>query len=263
MSEVTTTRIDTDEPVLEVPSREQHFWGVKVLKGVSLNVRAGEIYGLIGPNGAGKSTLCDCIAGEHAPAAGSIALGVVDITRTSAVRRARLGVRRTFQRQQVFGWLSVEDNVVLALEWHGGGGGLLGDALRLPGRSRRERGRRELAEQVLDSCGLLALRNESAGTLSIGELRRVELARAIVDKPSLLLLDEPTSGLEDGDVAQLGAIVSELRGAGSAILLVEHHLPFVMERCDRISVLDLGEIISSGIPSEVVKEEAVREAYLT
>jgi branched-chain amino acid transport system ATP-binding protein len=252
-----------DAPVLEVRDIEQRFGGVRALRGVSLDVRAGEIHGLIGPNGAGKTTLFDCIAGVRAPRAGSVMFRGLDITRSSAVKRARLGVRRTFQRQQVFGWLSVEDNVVLALEWRGGGGGLFGDALRFPGRFRRERSRRELSNKALDSCGLLAVRNEAAGTLSIGGLRRVELARAIVDKPSLLLLDEPTSGLEDGEVAQLGAIISALRAQGSAILLVEHHLPFVMERCDRISVLDLGEIISSGIPSEVVKEEAVREAYLT
>ena len=185
------------DPVLEVHNIEQRFGGVTALKGVDLSVRAGEIHGLIGPNGAGKTTLFDCIAGVRAPREGSVVFRGIDITRASAVTRARLGVRRTFQRQQVFGWLSVEDNVVLALEWQGGGGGLIGDALRLPSRSRRERIRRELAEGVLDRCGLLALRNESAGTLSIGELRRVELARAIVNEPTLLLLDEPTSGLED------------------------------------------------------------------
>jgi branched-chain amino acid transport system ATP-binding protein len=260
---ITSTEEDAEPPVLEVRDIEQRFGGLIALRGVGLDVRAGEIHGLIGPNGAGKTTLFDCIAGVRPPRAGTVMLRGVDITRSSAVRRARLGVRRTFQRQQIFGWLTVEDNVVLALEWRGGGGGLFGDALRFSGRYRRERSRREVVEQVLDSCGLLAIREESAGALSIGELRRVELARAIVDAPSLLLLDEPTSGLADGEIAQLGVILSELRAAGTAILLVEHHLPFVMERCDRISVLDLGEVISSGIPSEVVKEEAVREAYLT
>ena len=126
------------------------------------------------------------------------------MTRSSAVKRARLGLRRTFQRQQVFGWLSVEDNVLLAMEWRGGGGGLFGDAFRLPGRVKRERDRRIRVDIALERCGLTKVRDEPAGGLSIGALRRVELARAIVDEPCLLLLDEPTSGLEDSDIDQLG-----------------------------------------------------------
>jgi branched-chain amino acid transport system ATP-binding protein len=186
-----------------------------------------------------------------------------DVTNSSAVKRARLGLRRTFQRQQVFGWLSVEDNVLLAMEWRSGGGGMLGDMFRIPGRVRRERDRRMRVDSALERCGLTKVRRESAGGLSIGALRRVELARAIVDEPALLLLDEPTSGLEDSDIDQLGEILQELKGRGTCgTLLIEHHVPFAVQHCDRISVLELGQKIASGTPEEVMKNESVREAYL-
>jgi ABC-type branched-subunit amino acid transport system ATPase component len=251
------------EPLLDVRGLGQRFGGVVALSDVTLSVNAGEIYGLIGPNGAGKTTLFDCIAGVSAPKSGTIFLDGRDVTNATSVARARLGVRRTFQRQQVFGWLSVEDNVLLALEWRGGGGGFIGDVLRLHGRVRRERARRELAEAAMERCGLLPLRSEPAGTLSIGVLRRVELARAIVDDPLLILLDEPTSGLEDFEIDQLGAILGELRSSRCAVFLIEHHLPFVMDRCDRVSVLELGTVIAGGTPADIVRNEAVREAYLT
>jgi branched-chain amino acid transport system ATP-binding protein len=172
-------------------------------------------------------------------------------------------MRRTFQRQQVFGWLSVEDNVLLAMEWRGGGGGFLGDVLRLPRRARRERLRRDHVHSALDRCGLIDQRNDPSGTLSIGALRRVELARAIVDDPTVLLLDEPTSGLEDQDIEQLGATISDLRQSDCAVLLIEHHLPFALEHCDRVGVLDLGVLIACGDTKEIVQNEAVREAYLS
>jgi branched-chain amino acid transport system ATP-binding protein len=251
-------------PLLDVQGLEQHFGGIVAVSNMDLTVERGEVHGIIGPNGAGKTTLFDCIAGLRRPASGSIVLEGRDVTRASAVRRARLGLRRTFQRQQVFGWLSVEDNILLAMEWRGGGGGLFGDAFRLPGRVRRERERRKLVDSALERCGLSKVRAESAGGLSIGALRRVELARAIVDDPVLLLLDEPTSGLEDSDVDQLGDILQDLRSRGTCgTLLIEHHVPFAIRQCDRISVLELGRKIASGTPEDVMANESVREAYLT
>ena len=249
-------------PRLRVEGVRQEFGGVVALTDVSLEVHAGEVYGLIGPNGAGKTTLFDCIAGVRRPKAGTITLNGRDITNSPGVTRARLGVTRTFQRQQVFGWLSVEENVLMALEWRGGGGGFVGDLLSLPGRRRRERERLLLTDAALHRCGLSEVRNASAGTLSIGYLRRVELARAIVDSPALVLLDEPSSGLEEPEIRQLSEIIAELKETGCAVFLIEHHLPFVMDVCDRISVLDLGKVIATGTPQEVVREEAVREAYL-
>ncbi len=263
MSEMDTAA-KIPELLLDVRNVSQRFGGVEALRNVDLSVQAGEIFGLIGPNGAGKTTLFDCIAGVQAPKSGTIHLNGIEITASSAIARARrLGVRRTFQRQQVFGWLSVEDNVLLALEWRGGSGGFLGDVFRLPGRVRLERERRRLARIALERCGLIGVCDQSAGTLSIGGLRRLELARAIVDDPVLILLDEPTSGLEDREIEQLGQILGELRSSRCGVLLIEHHLPFVMDRCDRIGVLELGLLIATGAPEEVVRNEAVREAYLT
>jgi branched-chain amino acid transport system ATP-binding protein len=248
---------------LEVRGVTQRFGGITAVDDVSLTVLPGTVHGLIGPNGAGKTTLFDCVAGVQKAVDGSILLDGVDVTNQSSVQRARSGLRRTFQRQQVFGWLSVESNVLLALEWRGGGGGMVGDLLRLPSRRRRELERRERTDEVLAQCGLLALRNEPAGGLSIGELRRVELARAIVDTPRLLLLDEPTSGLEDSETDQLGEIILGLRATGQCgVLLIEHHIPFVMKYSDELSVLELGRLIAHGTPDEMMQSDIVREAYL-
>ena len=140
---------------------------------------------------------------------------------------------------------------------------MFGDAFRLPGRVKRERDRRIRVDIALERCGLTKVRDEPAGGLSIGALRRVELARAIVDEPCLLLLDEPTSGLEDSDIDQLGQILQDLRSRGTCgTLLIEHHVPFAIQHCDRISVLELGRKIASGTPEEVMEDESVREAYL-
>jgi branched-chain amino acid transport system ATP-binding protein len=253
----------TEALALDAQGVTQRFGGITAVDDVSLQVSAGSVHGLIGPNGAGKTTLFDCVAGVQKAVSGRIVLDGVDVTRESAVERARRGLRRTFQRQQVFGWLSVEDNVLLALEWHSGGGGMIGDLLRFPSRRRLERSRRERAEKTLDLCGLDAIRDEPAGGLSIGELRRVELARAIVDDPRVLLLDEPTSGLEEAEIDQLGEIILTLRDqARCGVLLIEHHIPFVMRYSDVVSVLDLGRLIAHGTPDEIMANEAVREAYL-
>lgn len=250
--------------LLSVNGLTQRFGGIVALDDVSLAASADRIHGLIGPNGAGKTTLFDCITGMSRPIAGEIVLGDVNITNESSVKRARRGLRRTFQRQQVFGWLTVEDNVLLALEWRGGGGGLIADLLAAPSRRRREAERRERAGLAIERCGLTGVRNEAAGHLSIGELRRLELARAIVDEPSVLLLDETTSGLEDAEIDRIGRILTELRDGGTcAIVLVEHHLPFVLDCCDEITVLDLGKVIAHGAPDEMIRSDVVRDAYLS
>jgi branched-chain amino acid transport system ATP-binding protein len=260
---VTTASSTSATPILHAERIIQRFGGITALDDVSLAVHTGTIHGLIGPNGAGKTTLFDCIAGVQRPVHGTVRLAGRDVTTQSAVKRARQGMRRTFQRQQVFGWLSVEENVLLALEWRGGGGGMVGDLLALPTRRRRERERRASAEHAMERCGLLKIRAEPAGGLSIGELRRVELARAIVDQPRLLLLDEPTSGLEESDIQQLGSIMRSLRDTGECgVLLIEHHIPFVLEHSDEVTVLELGRVIAHGTPDEMLQSEAVREAYL-
>jgi ABC-type branched-subunit amino acid transport system ATPase component len=250
-------------PLLEVENVTVRFGGVCAVNNVSFAVPAGEIRGVIGPNGAGKTTLFDIITGVRQPTNGQVRLDGVDITKRSAVWRSRHGVRRTFQRQQPFGWLSVEDNVLAALDWRGGGGGMVADLLALPSRRSLERDRRRQVDAVLELCGLTDIRGVAAGTLSIGRARMVELARAIVDTPKLLLLDEPTSGLEEHEAEKLASIVRELRRSGScSVLLVEHDVAFVMNLCDQITVLNLGEVIGGGEPAQVAADPAVRAAYL-
>jgi len=208
--------------------------------------------------------LFDCIAGVRPPATGHVVLDGRDITALSSVKRARLGVRRTFQRQQVFGWLSVEDNVMLALEWRGGGGGPDGrsdapswanEARPRLARPSGRRSRASVAWQRFDTKLPADCRSVSSGVSSW-------LGRSWT-RPRLLLLDEPTSGLEDSETEQLGVIIADLQAPGTVgVLLVEHHIPFVMERCDWITVLDLGKVIASGTPDEVWSNEVVQAAYL-
>jgi branched-chain amino acid transport system ATP-binding protein len=249
-------------PVLRASDVSVRFGGVRALDGVSLEVADGEILGLIGPNGAGKTTLFDVLSGTTVPSSGTVSLAGADITRRGATWRARHGVRRTFQRQQVFGSLSVEDNVLTAREWHGGGGGLPADLLRLPSRRRREAERRTLVDSVLDDCGLHDLRHEVAGTLPIGRCRMVEVARAVVDEPKVLLLDEPTSGLDEAETEHLAEVVTQVAARGTAVVLVEHDVGFVMRLCHRIVVLHLGQVIAEGTPEEVRGDATVGAAYL-
>lgn len=249
--------------LLEVESVSVRFGGILALSDVALRVDKGEICGLIGPNGAGKTTLFDVISGLRDAGSGHVRLGGDDVTGRSSIALARSGLRRTFQRVQLFGWLSVEDNVLAGIEWHGGGGGLVADVIGSPTRRKRERCRRERVEEVLGLCGLTGIRHEQAGSLPIGQARMVELARAIVERPRLLLLDEPTSGLGEVEAARLAQAVTAERDRGQCgIVLVEHDIKFVMEHCDRIVVLALGSVLAEGTPEEIQADEAVRAAYL-
>jgi branched-chain amino acid transport system ATP-binding protein len=250
-------------PILEARTVTMAFGGVRALSEVSISFAAGEICGLIGPNGAGKTTLFDCLTGIRRPTSGSIRYDGEDVTGRSATWFARQGMRRTFQRQQIFGWLPVEDNVLVALEWRGGGGGLAADLLSLPSRRSRERERRARVDEVLERCGLEGLRLEPAANLPIGQARMVELARAVVDRPKVLLLDEPTSGLEESEVENLALVVRRLcEEEECAVVLVEHDVGFVMRECHRVVVLNLGCVIANDVPEVVRADPAVREAYL-
>jgi len=250
--------------VLALDDVSVHFGGIRALDGVSLEVGSGTMRGLIGPNGAGKTTLFDVISGLRRPNRGTVRLGDEDVTRWSSTRRAREGLRRTFQRVQVFGRLSVADNLLVALEYHGGGGGLLADFVAWPARRRLEHGRRERADEVAALCGLTEVLDQPAASLPIGLARQVELARALVDHPRLLLLDEPTSGLDEAEWRRLGGLIRVVSSEHDcAIVLVEHNVPFVMDHCDQITVLDLGRVIADGPPEVVRADEAVRAAYFS
>ena len=250
-------------PILDIAGVTVRFGGIVALNDVSIQADSGEVVGIIGPNGAGKTTLFDVVSGIRKPDGGRVVLDGVDLTNRSSSGRARRGLKRTFQRVQTFGWLSVEENVLTALEWRGGGGGLVADLVSLPTRRRREKVRRARAEEVRERCGLTAVRDESAGSLPIGVARMVEFARAVVDPPKLLLLDEPASGLDQAEETRLGEQIQAVREeTGCVVLLVEHNAGFVMEHSDRVVVLDLGSVVATGLPEEIQRNEVVRAAYL-
>ncbi|MFI6498694.1 ABC transporter ATP-binding protein [Nonomuraea typhae] len=235
------------------------FGGVRALSEVGFEVPEGQVCGVIGPNGAGKTTLFDVVCGLRRPLSGRVSVGGADVSALSPLQRARGGLRRTFQRTQVFGRLTVAQNVLAALDWRGGGGGLPADLVGWPSRRRLERERAARVAEVLELCGLAELGDAYAAALPVGQRRLVELARAIADRPRLLLLDEPTSGLDRDQTVRLRAVVSAL---DATVLLVEHDMGFVMDTCDRIVVLDLGRVIAAGTPREVRENPVVRAAYL-
>lgn len=249
-------------PVLEVVDVHKRFGGVAALAGVSLEVRENEVCGLIGPNGAGKTTLFDVVSGTTAPTRGRVLLDGKDVTGELPERRSRAGMRRTYQHPQLFVELTVEDNVLTAMEWRGGGGGLVADVLGLRARRRVERKRRERVRILLEECGLKGMESRLAGSLPVGTARLVELARAIVDGPRLLLLDEPTSGLTEAESECFARQIERLRGEGVSVVLVEHDVRFVMEHSTRVVALNFGAVLAEGTPEEIQEHPEVQAAYL-
>lgn len=256
-------RIRENDRILEASAIGVRFGGVHALTHVDLGLRPGEVCGLIGPNGAGKTTLFDVVSGIRRPDQGRILLDGVDITRRSPVWRARHGMRRTFQRQQLFGQLTVADNLLVAQEWRGGGGGFAADLVAAPTRRTHEKERRAHASTILRECGLESLTDDYASALPVGQARMVELARAVADPPRVLLLDEPASGMTADERGQLAAVIRHLANEEDcAVLLVEHNVAFVMELCARVVVLDLGIVLAEGTAAEVRADPKVRDAYL-
>jgi branched-chain amino acid transport system ATP-binding protein len=249
--------------LLSVNEIEVRFGGITAVSDVSLSLRPGEVCGVIGPNGAGKTTLFDVISGIRSPQRGKVLLDGEDITSWNPIRRSRAGIRRTFQVVQMFGWLSVLDNVVAALDWEGGGGGFVADLMSLPTRTRRNQARRDIAMETLKDCGLEGTAGEPAGSLPTGLARMVELARATVDRPKILLLDEPNSGLDPSEAGRLADRIDHIATSHRCgILLVEHDMDFLMRQCHRVVVLDLGRVLAEGTPEEVRRNTDVRAAYL-
>jgi branched-chain amino acid transport system ATP-binding protein len=264
MTPATTTASEPQKALrLEVDRVSVRFGAIVAVNDVSLGVPAGEILGLIGPNGAGKTTLFDVISGARKPTGGKVCLDGADVTRRTDMGRARHGLRRTFQRPQVFTGLSVEDNVLTALEWRPWCTGAAGDILSLPWPRSLEKKRRERTREVLRSFGLDSIRDQPVGSLPTGKIRLVELARAFIADPTLLLLDEPTSGLYPGDVANVAALVREYqRDTDCSAVVVEHDIEFVLGLCHRVIVLEAGRVIFTGTPARARVDPAVRRAYL-
>lgn len=247
--------------MLEARQLCRNFGGLPALSEVSFRAADGEVTALIGPNGAGKSTLINCVTGVDRPDAGKVLLGDRDITGLPAYRVAELGVARTFQNLRLFSRLSVLDNVLCGLTV-AAGRSLLGALLRPPALRNRERRLRLQALAALDRFGLTALADWPVGVLAYGDRKRVELARAVVGEPRLLLLDEPVAGLNATETAAVGTEIRQLRAQGYTVLLVEHDMELVMSIADRVVVLDGGRCIAQGTPFEVRHNPLVLEAYL-
>jgi branched-chain amino acid transport system ATP-binding protein len=230
------------------------FGGVAALSDVSVDVYAGTVTGLIGPNGAGKTTLFNVVSGLQRPDRGHVRIAGRDVTGLGPHRRARLGLARTFQRLELFSHLTSEDNVRVGIE----------AGRRLPWSPRRRQGRVPVtsARSLLHRVGVGETANHPVNALPTGSARLVELARALAIDPRVLLLDEPCSGLDDAESEGLGRLLRELAAEGRAVLLVEHDMNLVLDICDRVYVLDFGEIIAAGTPAEVRAHPAVQAAYL-
>jgi branched-chain amino acid transport system ATP-binding protein len=253
---------ESSTATVELRGVSVRFGGITAVDDVSLTIGRG-CTGLIGPNGAGKTTLLDAISGLRTPTKGALALGGEDVTPRSAAWFARNGVRRTFQRHQAFGGLSVAENILVPLEWRSRGVGLFGDLVSAPYRRRQTAALLEQVDAVIDRCGLSSVRDQSAASLPIGQLRLLEFARAIVDSPQVLLLDEPTSGLGPHETDLMGSIVRELAEAdGVAVVLVEHDIDFVMGISDRVICLQQGALLADGRPEQIQSDSAVIAAYL-
>lgn len=247
--------------MLEVRGVCRNFGGLPALSEVSFTAAAGQVTALIGPNGAGKSTLINCITGVDRPDRGEVLLGDQPLTGLPAHRIAALGVARTFQNLRLFPRLSVLDNVLCGLTV-AAGGSLLNALLRPPALRDRERRLRLKALAALDRFALTSLADWPTGVLAYGDRKRVELARAVVGEPQLLLLDEPVAGLNADETAAVGAEIRRLRGAGYTVLLVEHDMDLVMSIADRVVVLDGGRCIAAGTPDEIRRNPLVLTAYL-
>ena len=233
-------------PILEAREISVRFGGHMAVDRVDLDVEAGQITGLIGPNGAGKTTTFNVLTGLQSATAGRVVLAGDDITAVAAHKRARLGMARTFQRLELFGSLSVSDNVLTAAE-------LVSDPGRRPA---------DVTEELLARVGLSAEADHRADSLSTGNARLLELARALAGQPSVLLLDEPASGLDEAETDRFAAILTGLADDGMAVLIVEHDVPLVMRLCQTITVLNFGVVLATGTPAEIQANAQVADAYL-
>jgi branched-chain amino acid transport system ATP-binding protein len=237
---------------LEIRDVSVNFGGLKALNDVSLSVEEGTVTGLIGPNGAGKTTLFDVITGMRRPTKGTVAFNGRDLTGVSPYRRSRLGIGRTFQRLELFGTLTVRENVRVAASI---------------GRHRQRSSRviesvEETTRRLLQTMHLDQVADRRADTLPTGTGRLVELARALAVRPIALLLDEPASGQTAEETQRFSSVLRSLTSEGLAVLLVEHDMDLVMNVSDVVFVLVEGSILCSGTPKEIQGDEAVAQAYL-
>ena len=247
-------------PLLRVDQVSKVFGGITAVESVCFELEAGESVGLVGPNGAGKTTLFNCICGQLNPERGTIELAGEPLLGIPTYKRARLGIGRTYQRVEVFPDMTVRDHLMVADRARHREGSLLKDLLNRSAPSPEERRR---VNEVLELVGIESRADDPVSSLGLGLCRLVELARALVSEPVLLLADEPSSGLDVQETHELAQVLRKLqRERGMAVLLVEHDLGMVGSVVDRTIVMNLGAVIAAGEFDEVMADPSVRQAYL-
>lgn len=251
-------------PLLKVQSARKVFGGLVALDDVSLEIAPGEIYGLIGPNGAGKTTFFNVITGLYAPSGGRFELNGVAYEPTAVHDVARAGIARTFQNIRLFPDMTALENVMVGrhLRTHGLHRGVIGAVLRTRQFKESEASIRQDAHDLLEYLGIARLADAVARTLSYGDQRRLEIARALATEPRLLALDEPAAGMNATEKNGLKSTLEAINKDGKTILIIEHDVKLVMGLCGRVTVLDYGKVIAQGDPASVQRNPDVIEAYL-
>ncbi|MFZ2737612.1 MAG: ABC transporter ATP-binding protein [Burkholderiaceae bacterium] len=247
--------------VLKVSGVSKRFGGLQALMDVGIEINQGQVYGLIGPNGAGKTTFFNVITGLYTPDSGYFELAGQPYSPHAVHEVARAGIARTFQNIRLFPDMTALENVMVGrhVRTHSG---LLGAIFRTSGFKREEAAIAQRAHELLDYVGIGSLADYKARTLSYGDQRRLEIARALATDPKLIALDEPAAGMNATEKLMLSALIDKIRQEHRTILLIEHDVKLVMGLCDQVTVLDYGKVIAQGTPAEVQKNELVITAYL-
>lgn len=250
-------------PIFEARDISLRFGGVHALTDVSFTINKGELYSIIGPNGAGKTSMVNCISGRYRPTEGKVFFNGRDITGMTPNHRAALGIGRTFQNLALFGHMSVLDNIMVGRHHLLKNNFLTGAFYWLTGARQEELAHRREVEEIIDFLEIQHVRKATAGTLSYGLRKRVELARAVALKPDLILLDEPMAGMNLEEKEDMARYIVDLNEEwGMTVVMIEHDMGVVMDISHRVMVLEFGKKIAEGTPEQVLADPRVKRAYL-